>query len=160
MKGLADLSEVCRTAANDLGEQSAIAIVKQGHRPVTAGFRIGIDLGGTKIEAAAIDRLGAIRARRRVATPAGDYDATVAAVTGLVHAIEAELAGPITVGVGIPGTAVERTGLVKNANSTWLIGRPLGADLAAALGREVRLHNDANFFAFSGAGERAPGAGG
>src|SRR5476651_2341025 len=99
---------------------------------MTAGFRIGIDLGGTKIEAAAIDRHGAIHARRRVATPAGDYDGTIAAVAMLARGIENELGGSMTVGVGIPGTAVERTGLVKNANSTWLIGRPLGHDLEAA----------------------------
>ena len=122
---------------------------------MTAGFRIGIDLGGTKIEAAAIDRHGAIHARRRVATPAGDYDGTIAAVAALVRSIESELGGGMPVGVGIPGTAVERTGLVKNANSTWLIGRPLGRDLEAALGREVRLANDANCFALSEASDGA-----
>jgi fructokinase len=122
---------------------------------VTPGFRIGIDLGGTKIEAAAIDRHGAIRARRRVATPAGDYDATIAAVAALVRGIESALGGGMTVGVGIPGTSVERTGLIKNANSTWLIGRPLARDLEAALGREVRLANDANCFALSEASDGA-----
>jgi fructokinase len=122
---------------------------------MTAGFRIGIDLGGTKIEAAAIDRHGAIHARRRVATPAGDYDGTIAAVAVLVRGIESELGGSMPVGVGIPGTAVERTGLVKNANSTWLIGRPLGRDLEALLGREVRLANDANCFALSEASDGA-----
>src|SRR5580704_3502021 len=106
---------------------------------MTAGFRIGVDLGGTKIEAAAIDRDGKIHARRRVATPAGDYDGTVAAVAALVHAIESEIGAGMTVGVGIPGTLVARTGLVKNANSTCLIGRPLGRDLSVALGCEVRL---------------------
>ncbi len=122
---------------------------------MTPGFRIGIDLGGTKIEAAAIDRHGAIRARRRVATPAGDYDATIAAVAALVRGIESELGGGMTLGVGIPGTSVERTGLIKNANSIWLIGRPLARDLAAALGREVRLANDANCFALSEASDGA-----
>jgi fructokinase len=82
------------------------------------GFRIGVDLGGTKIEAAAIDTEGRIRARRRVATPTGDYAATIAAVEALVRAIDAELGGHLMVGVGIPGTLVARTGLVKNANST------------------------------------------
>jgi fructokinase len=116
---------------------------------MTAGLRIGVDLGGTKIEAAAIDPDGRIRASRRVPTPPGDYHGTVAAVAALVHGLEAEIGGPMTVGVGIPGTLVARTGLVKNANSTCLNGRPLGRDLAAALGREVRLANDANCFALS-----------
>jgi len=120
-----------------------------------AGFRIGVDLGGTKIEAAAIDRAGAMRGRRRVATPAGDYTGTIAAVAGLVAAIEAELGGGMSVGIGIPGTLTARTGLVKNANSTWLIGRPLGRDLEAALGRAVRLANDANCFALSEATDGA-----
>ncbi|HUI35561.1 MAG TPA: ROK family protein [Stellaceae bacterium] len=116
---------------------------------MTAAFRIGIDLGGTKIEGAAIDRSGTVRARRRIATPAGDYAGTVAAVVGLVRGIEAELGVGVTVGVGIPGTLTARTGLVKNANSTWLIGKPLGRDLEEALGRPVRLANDANCFALS-----------
>jgi fructokinase len=115
---------------------------------MTSGFRIGVDLGGTKIEAAAIGSSGAVHGRRRVATPAGDYAGTLAAVAGLVREIEAEF-GMLTVGVGIPGTLTARTGLVKNANSTWLIGRPLGRDLEAALGRGVRLANDANCFALS-----------
>jgi fructokinase len=122
---------------------------------MSAGFRIGVDLGGTKIEAAAIDRAGRVHARRRIATPAGDYDGTVGAVSGLVRGIEAELGGRLTVGVGIPGTLSARTGLVKNANSTWLIGRPLGHDLEAALGRPVRLANDANCFALSEASDGA-----
>src|ERR1700680_3144107 len=113
------------------------------------GFRIGVDLGGTKIEAAAIDRGGAVHARRRIATPAGDYAGTVAAVVGLVRRIETELDARVTVGVGIPRTLAACTGLVKNANSTWLIGRPLGRDLETALGRPVRLANDANCFALS-----------
>ena len=122
---------------------------------MTAGFRIGVDLGGTKIEAAVIDESGAVQMRRRVVTPAGDYAATVAAVAGLVGAIEAEFAGALTVGIGIPGTLSAGTGLVKNANSTWLIGHPLGQDLEAALGRPVRLANDANCFALSEASDGA-----
>jgi len=122
---------------------------------MTSGFRIGVDLGGTKIEAAAIDRDGGLHARRRVATPAGDYAGTIAAVAALVHGIETELRSVMTVGIGIPGTLVARTGLVKNANSTWLIGRPLGHDLEAALGRPVRLANDANCFALSEASDGA-----
>lgn len=122
---------------------------------MSAKFRIGVDLGGTKIEAAAIDRDGLVYARHRVATPAGDYAGTVAAVTSLVQGIEAELGLGLTVGVGIPGTLVAATGLVKNANSTWLIGKPLGRDLEATLGREVRLANDANCFALSEASDGA-----
>src|SRR5712691_10726126 len=112
-------------------------------------LRIGIDLGGTKIEAAAIDPDGRIRAKRRIATPAGDYDATIAALVGLVSVIESENGAMASVGVGIPGTSGTETGLVKNANSTWLNGRPLGRDVEAALGRPVRLANDANCFALS-----------
>jgi fructokinase len=113
-------------------------------------MRIGVDLGGTKIEAIALD--GAREAaRRRVPTPRGDYDATVSAVASLVRQI-----GEGTVGVGIPGSLSRVTGLVKNANSTWLIGRPLKQDLEKAIGREVRLENDANCFALS---EATDGAG-
>ena len=112
-------------------------------------FRIGIDLGGSKIEAAAIDPTGRIGARRRIATPAGDYDATVAAMAGLVAALESEIGAAAPVGIGIPGTLVAATGLVKNANSTWLNGRALGRDVEAALGRPARFANDANCFALS-----------
>jgi fructokinase len=118
-------------------------------------MRIGIDLGGTKIEAVALDDEGAARFRRRVATPRDDYDATVHAIASLVESAEADV-GPCSVGVGIPGTVSPATGLVKNANSTWLIGRPLHRDLAARLRREVRLANDANCFALS---EAVDGAG-
>ena len=114
-----------------------------------AAFRIGVDLGGTKIEAAAIDAAGRIAARRRIATPVGDYDGTIAAITGLVRALEQEIGAPATVGIGIPGTIVAATGLVKNANSTWLNRRPLGRDVDAALGRPARFANDANCFALS-----------
>src|SRR5437660_5809983 len=119
-------------------------------------LRIGIDLGGTKIEAAAIDMAGQMRARRRIATPAADYHGTIAAITGLVAALESELGAPASVGIGIPGTIVAATGLVKNANSTWLNRRPLGDDVEAALGRPVRFANDANCFALS---ESIDGAG-
>jgi fructokinase len=122
---------------------------------MTTGFRIGVDLGGTNIEAAAIDRDGASQARRRIATPAGDYDATIAAIVALVSGIESELGHGLPVGIGIPGTVAARTGLVKNANSTWLIGQPLGRDLEVALKRPVRLANDANCFALSEASDGA-----
>lgn len=111
--------------------------------------RIGIDLGGTKIEAIALARDGAERFRRRVATPAGDYDATVRAIADLVRAADAAVGETASVGVGIPGALSPATGLVKNANSTCLIGRPLDKDLTAALGRPVRLANDADCFALS-----------
>jgi fructokinase len=118
--------------------------------------RIGIDLGGTKIEGIAIDDAGRELVRRRVATPQGDYAGTVAAIAALVGALEAEAGGDGPVGVGIPGALSRVTGLVKNANSTCLIGRPLHADLEAALRRPVRLANDANCFALS---EAVDGAG-
>ena len=113
-------------------------------------MRIGIDLGGTKIEGIALDGDGTERVRLRVATPSGDYDGTVGAVATLVADLEAE-AGAVAdgIGVGIPGAVSPATGLIKNANSTWLIGKPLGRDLEAALGRPVRLANDANCFAVS-----------
>ncbi|HEX5321240.1 MAG TPA: ROK family protein [Stellaceae bacterium] len=119
------------------------------------GFRIGIDLGGSKIEAALFDRAGTVLDRRRIATPSGDYAATVAAIAGLVAAIESKAGLRATVGIGIPGTIAARTGLVKNANSTCLIGRPLGRDVMAALDREVRFANDANCFALSEATDGA-----
>ena len=119
-------------------------------------MRIGIDLGGTKIAALALDDSGRALARRRVPTPTGDYQGTLAAVVRLVEEIEAELGERGTVGVGIPGSNSPKTGLVRNANSTWLIGRPFEQDLARALKRPVRLANDANCFALS---EALDGAG-
>ena len=112
-------------------------------------LRIGIDLGGTKIELAALDASGAVRLRRRVATPAGDYDATVAAVGELVEAAESELGGRTSVGIASPGALSRVDGRIKNANSTCLNGRALKQDLERRLGREVRLANDANCFALS-----------
>jgi fructokinase len=119
-------------------------------------MRIGVDLGGSKTEAIALGRDGAVLARRRAATPRNDYAATIGAVAGLVGAIETETRQRGTVGVGIPGSLSPTTGLVRNANSTWLNGRPLDKDLAAALDRPVRLANDANCFALS---EATDGAG-
>jgi fructokinase len=121
-----------------------------------SAFRIGIDLGGTKIEAIALSASGGILARRRVATPKGDYELTVKAIVDLVSDVEKELGGSGTVGLGTPGTISPATGLIKNANSTVLIGHPLDKDLSSALGREVRLSNDANCFALS---EAVDGAG-
>src|SRR5439155_18496182 len=112
-------------------------------------FRIGIDLGGTKIEAIALSASGSILARRRVATPKGNYELTVRAIVDLVSAIEKELGASGTVGIGTPGAISPATGLIKNANSTALIGYALDKDLSFALDREVRLSNDANCFALS-----------
>jgi fructokinase len=119
-------------------------------------MRIGIDVGGTKIEAVAIADDGSERLRRRIPAPRGDYASTLAAVTGLVRGIEAELGVEATVGIGIPGAISHATGRVKNANSTWLNGTPLPDDLSRMLGRPIRLANDANCFALS---EAIDGAG-
>ncbi|MEO0679888.1 MAG: ROK family protein [Pseudomonadota bacterium] len=120
-------------------------------------MRIGIDYGGTKIEALALGDGGEELARLRVATPRHDYDGSIAAVKGLVEALEARTGRRAPrVGVGIPGSISPTTGLVRNANSVWLIGRPFDRDLAEALGRPVRAANDANCFALS---EAVDGAG-
>jgi fructokinase len=118
-------------------------------------LRIGIDLGGTKIEGIALDGSHEV-ARLRVDTPRDDYIATIDAVAALVDRLEQQAGGGGTIGVGIPGTISPATGLVKNANSVWLIGRPLLSDLRHRLGREIRIANDANCFAVS---EAADGAG-
>jgi predicted NBD/HSP70 family sugar kinase len=112
-------------------------------------LRLGVDLGGTKIEIAAFDVQGRELLRRRAATPQGDYRATVGAVAALVESVENELHVRGTVGIGMPGAESRITGLIKNANSTCLIGQPLRRDLEIALQREVRLANDANCFALS-----------
>ena len=117
-------------------------------------MRIGIDLGGTKIEAIALD--GSVeRGRVRVESPQGDYEATLGAIVGLVRTLEEPLDARATVGIGIPGTISSTTGLVKNANSVWLIGRPLQSDLEQRLDRAVRIANDANCFAVSEATDGA-----
>jgi fructokinase len=118
-------------------------------------IRIGIDLGGTKIEALAIDGQGVELVRHRVDTPREDYEATITAMVGLVHRLEETTGSRGTVGAGIPGSISRVTGLVKNSNSTWLNGRALDRDLTAALGREVRLANDANCLAVSEATDGA-----
>ncbi len=112
-------------------------------------MRLGIDLGGSKIEIIALGDDGKALLRRRVATPQGDYPATLQAVAGLVIAAESELGRRGTLGIGIPGTESQASGLIKNANSTCLIGQPLRQDLQSLLQREVRLANDANCFALS-----------
>jgi fructokinase len=118
-------------------------------------IRIGIDLGGTKVEGIAIEGSDEV-ARLRIDTPRDDYEATVDAVVALIRLLEERAGGRGSVGIGIPGTMSPATGLVKNANSVWLIGRPLLTDLERQLGREVRIANDANCFAVS---EAADGAG-
>ncbi|MEX2249463.1 MAG: ROK family protein [Parvibaculum sp.] len=118
-------------------------------------MRIRIDLGGTKIEALALSPEGRELARRRIAAPQGNYAATIAAIRDLVAALEAETGEQGSVGIGMPGTVSPATGLVKNANSTWLIGHPFGRDIEAALARPVRLANDADCFALSEAADGA-----
>src|SRR5687767_14136282 len=114
--------------------------------------RIGIDLGGTKIEGIALDGSRQC-ARLRIDTPRDDYAATLDAIVALVASLQNTTGPAATVGIGIPGTLA--AGLVKNANSTWLIGRPLQVDLEARLGRSVRIANDADCFAMSEATDGA-----
>jgi fructokinase len=118
-------------------------------------LRLGIDLGGTKIEIVALADDSAELLRRRVPTPCGDYQGTLTAVTGLVMETESQLGHQGSIGIGIPGAESRVTGLIKNANSTWLIGKPLRRDLETVLQREVRLANDANCFALSEATDGA-----
>ncbi|MBX7186628.1 MAG: ROK family protein [Vicinamibacteria bacterium] len=118
-------------------------------------MRLGIDLGGTKIEGVVLDAAGVITARRRVPTPQGDYDGTVRAIVDLVRRLESETGVGASIGMGMPGIISPATGLVKNANSVCLNGRPLDRDLLAALGRPLRIENDANCFALSEASDGA-----
>jgi len=122
----------------------------------TDGPRIGIDLGGTKIEAVLMDPAGEILRRERVPTPRHDYRVTIETIHQLVEQFERDLGAPATVGIGTPGAISPATGLVKNANSVWLNGKPLLHDLQRELNREVRMANDADCFALS---EAIDGAG-
>lgn len=119
-------------------------------------MRIGIDLGGTKIEGVVLGPGGQELARRRLKTPRGDYQDTVDCVAEIARELEAEVDSPCTIGVAMPGAISPATGLIKNANSTWLNGQPLDKDLSLVLDREVRLANDANCFTLS---EAVDGAG-
>lgn len=119
-------------------------------------MRIGVDWGGTKIEAIALGHDSQTLFRKRIATPVDNYDGCVKSVCGLITAIEEKIGSRGSVGLGIPGTLSPTTGLVRNANSTWLNGKPLKQDLEARLDREVRIQNDANCFAVS---EAVDGAG-
>src|SRR5262252_7157364 len=122
----------------------------------SSSIRIGVDLGGTKIEFVALERDGTELHRHRIATPRHDYGGTVQAIADGVREIEKTLGRGASVGVGIPGTVSTKTGLVKNANSTWLNSMPFDKDLSKALAREVRCANDANCLAVS---EATDGAG-
>lgn len=119
-------------------------------------FRIGVDLGGTKIAIIALDEQGNTLAKHRTPTPQGDYLATIQAITTLVTNLESELDGQGSVGIATPGAISQQNGRMKNCNSTCLNGRPLQKDLEKALNRPVRMANDANCFALS---EATDGAG-
>jgi fructokinase len=128
-------------------------------QPMPHAIRLGVDLGGTKLEIVALDAHGEERLRRRIATPRGDYEATLAAIAGLVRDAELDLGlapGVATVGVGTPGSLSRGTGLLRGSNSIALNGRPIREDLSRVLGRDVRISNDANCFALS---EAIDGAG-
>ena len=118
-------------------------------------IRIGVDLGGTKIEALALDDGGREWQPRRVPTPAGGYDTVIAAVRDLVLAVEQEIGQPGSVGIGTPGSSSPVTGRLRNSNSLALNDRPFAADIGAALEREVRIANDADCFALSEASDGA-----
>ena len=119
-------------------------------------IRLGIDLGGTKIEIIALDAAGGELLRRRVPTPAGDYRQTLAAIAELVGGAERELGLRGTIGIGTPGALSRATGLLRSSNSVCLNGQPIRQDLEALLEREIRITNDANCFALS---EATDGAG-
>jgi fructokinase len=119
------------------------------------GARLGIDLGGTKIAAVVLDDDGAVRWEAREPTPREDYDGTIRALVALVSQGEAAVGARCSIGVGTPGAISPATGLIKNANSTWLNGRPFKVDVERALGRDVRMANDANCLAVSEATDGA-----
>ncbi len=118
-------------------------------------MRLGVDLGGTKIEILALESGGRVILRERVPTPRGTYEDTVRAIISLVNAAESKLGRKGSLGLSIPGCISRKTGLVKNANSTNLIGHPLDRDLSQALARPIRTENDANCFALSEASDGA-----
>src|SRR5215211_1095169 len=122
---------------------------RTGTRSRRPDLRLGIDLGGTKIEIVALDARGHELLRRRVPTPKEDYRRTLAAVAGLVDGAERELGGRGTVGIGTPGSVSRATALLRGSNSVCLNGRPIKRDLEALLERDVRITNDANCFALS-----------
>ncbi len=121
-----------------------------------ATLRLGIDLGGTKIAGIALAPGDRVASERRIPTPSHDYAATIEAIAEMVEGLERDAGARGSAGIGMPGSLSPMTGMVQNANSTWLNGRPFARDLEARLGRRVRLANDANCFALS---EAADGAG-
>ncbi len=123
---------------------------------MSGNARIGIDLGGTKIAGIFLQPDGAPAARERLESPKGDYRKTIDSVCDLVMSLQEKGGSEASVGIGIPGSVSPATGLIQNANSTWLNAQPLKRDLETSLGRPVRLANDANCFALS---EAADGAG-
>jgi fructokinase len=127
--------------------------------PSQAGFRIGIDLGGFKIEGILMDSSATELARYRISTPSDDYAATIAAIRKLTAKLMQGITSETKIGIGVPGSISPVTRLIQNANSRWLNGHPLDFDLEVALGMPVRLANDANCFALSeaidGAAEKA-----
>ena len=127
----------------------------EGRGEMQDSIRIGVDCGGTKLEVIALAADGRELFRRRAPTPPGDYEGQIATIVELVAELERAVGATGTVGVGIPGAISPATGRVKNANSTWLISRTFDRDLAAALGRPVRLQNDANCLAVSEATDGA-----
>jgi fructokinase len=133
-----------RVAANSGADAGGPAATDGSHE-----FRIGIDLGGTKIEAAVLTAQDQILLRRRIPTPRDDYHGTIAAIVDLVAALEEDLGRRCPVGIGTPGAVSPFSGQLRNANSVWLNGRALRADLGQALGRDVRIANDADCFALS-----------
>jgi fructokinase len=112
-------------------------------------MRIGVDFGGTKIEVAVLDENGREIARQRAPTPQGDYEGCVRAIAELMRGVAAKTGAKGPVGMGIPGAISAKTGLVKTSNAIWLVGKALDRDMAAALGRKVRIENDANCFALA-----------
>ena len=118
-------------------------------------MRIGIDLGGTKIEIIVLDDNGAPVVRRRVSTPVGDYSGTIRAIAELVRSAQSQIGVVASVGIATPGALSPQTGLLRNSNSVVLNGKPLDRDLADALGQSVRLENDANCLAISEATDGA-----
>ena len=119
-------------------------------------MRLGIDLGGTKIEILALNEAGETLLCKRVATPRENYSATLESIRNLVLSAESELGEACTVGIGTPGSPSPATGLMRNCNSTWLNGQPFKQDMEGLLDREIRISNDANCFALS---EATDGAG-
>jgi fructokinase len=150
--------KACKTEAGSVSP-AAPDLLGNGVPGSSPELRIGVDLGGTKIEAAAFSADGQMLVRRRVATPRDDYDATLSTIATLVTGLERELGRQAYVGIGTPGALSPFTGRLRNANSVWLNDRALGQDLEQRLQRPLRLANDADCFALSEAGDDGAAAG-